>query len=107
MTAYKRLWSLGNRFYEGFISIFCIYLILGLQCCREAKISVFQRNNMLNAFFNDIYSVLIGKYYSASILGFYNRAITFQRLPTILVGKSIGKVSYPLFTKVLSSFKRK
>lgn len=55
---------------------------------------------MLNAFFNDIYSVLIGKYYSASILGFYNRAITFQRLPTILVGKSIGKVSYPLFTKV-------
>jgi teichuronic acid exporter len=27
---------------------------------------------MLNAFFNDIYSVLIGKYYSANILGFYD-----------------------------------
>ncbi|MDA9125972.1 lipopolysaccharide biosynthesis protein [Flavobacteriaceae bacterium] len=55
---------------------------------------------MLNAFFNDIYSVLIGKYYSANILGFYNRAITFQRFPTILTGKSINRVSYPLFTKV-------
>lgn len=55
---------------------------------------------ILNAFFNDIYSVLIGKYYSTSSLGFYNRATTFQRFPTMLVGKSISRVSYPLFSKV-------
>jgi len=55
---------------------------------------------IFNAIFNDIYSVLIGKYYSTSILGFYNRATTFQRFPTMLVGKSINRVTYPMFTKI-------
>ena len=40
------------------------------------------------------------KYYSTSILGFYNRATTFQRFPTMLVGKSINRVTYPMFTKI-------
>lgn len=56
---------------------------------------------MINAFFNDIYSILIGKYYSTNTLGFYNRATTFQRFPTVLVGKSISRVTYPLFTKIV------
>ena len=55
---------------------------------------------IFNVIFNDIYSVLIGKYYSTSILGFYNRATTFQRFPTMLVGKSINRVTYPMFTKI-------
>ena len=55
---------------------------------------------MVNAFFNDIYNILIGKYYSTNTLGFYNRATTFQRFPTVLAGKSISRVAYPLFTKI-------
>lgn len=55
---------------------------------------------VINAFFNDIYSILIGKYYSTNTLGFYNRATTFQRFPTVLAGKSISRVAYPLFTQI-------
>ena len=55
---------------------------------------------IIDAFFNNIYSVLIGKNFSTNTLGFYNRATTFQRFPTVLVGKSISRVAYPLFTKI-------
>lgn len=55
---------------------------------------------ILNSLFNDIYSVIIGKFYTLDTLGFYNRARTFQNFPIVMVGSSLNKITYPLFSQV-------
>lgn len=55
---------------------------------------------IINSLFNDIYSVIIGKFYALDTLGFYNRARTFQNFPVVLVGSSLNKITYPLFSQV-------
>lgn len=60
-------------------------------------------NTFVNSIFNYIFDIIIGKFYSSSILGFYNRASTFQKFPTILLGRSINRVTYPMFSKLTDS----
>lgn len=55
---------------------------------------------ILDAFFNDIYSVILGKFYPLATLGYYNRARTFQNFPIVMVGSSLNKVTYPLFSTI-------
>lgn len=57
-------------------------------------------NTFVNSIFNYIFDIVIGKFYSSSILGFYNRAATYQKFPTILLGRSINRVTYPMFSKL-------
>jgi O-antigen/teichoic acid export membrane protein len=60
-------------------------------------------STFVNSIFNYIFDIVIGKFYSSSILGFYNRASTYQKFPTILLGRSINKVTYPMFSKLTDS----
>jgi len=60
-------------------------------------------NTFVNSIFNYIFDIVIGKFYSSSILGFYNRASTYQKFPTILLGRSINRVTYPMFSKLTDS----
>lgn len=57
-------------------------------------------STIINSIFNYIFDILIGKYYSSSQLGFYNRASTFQKFPTMLLGRSVNRVTYPIFSKI-------
>ena len=57
-------------------------------------------STIINSVFNYIFDILIGKYYSSSQLGFYNRASTFQKFPTMLLGRSVNRVTYPVFSKI-------
>lgn len=57
-------------------------------------------STIINSFFNYIFDILIGKYYSSSQLGFYNRASTFQKFPTMLLGRSVNRVTYPVFSEI-------
>ena len=60
-------------------------------------------NTFVNSIFNYIFDIVIGKFYYSSILGFYNRASTYQKFPTILLGRSINRVTYPMFSKLTDS----
>lgn len=57
-------------------------------------------NTFVNNIFNYIFDIIIGKFYSSTILGFYNRASTFQKFPTILLGRSLNRVTYPMFSSL-------
>lgn len=58
--------------------------------------------NLLNTIFNNIHSLIIGRYYTTSDLGFYQRG---QQIPQVLMSTidgSMSEVLYPVFSKMQS-----
>lgn len=56
--------------------------------------------SLLGAIFDESYNILIGKYFSSKILGFYNRAYTFQNIPSFLFSRSLSRVVFPTFSEL-------
>ncbi|WP_035716039.1 lipopolysaccharide biosynthesis protein [Christiangramia echinicola] len=56
--------------------------------------------DLLNRFFNNIFLVIIGKYFSAAQLGFYSRAETMKQFPVSNLDRALNKVSFPLFIEI-------
>jgi len=54
----------------------------------------------LNAVFQNIYTLLIGKMFDARALGFYSRAKNMQQLPAESLSSIVNRVSFPLFSVV-------
>jgi len=52
---------------------------------------------ILNVIFNNIYTIVIGKRFTETTLGFYNRAEAFKNLPISNVSTALNRVTYPLF----------
>ncbi len=50
--------------------------------------------------FENIYYLVIGKYFSAQQLGYYTRALSFGNLPSSNVNGIIQRVSYPALSKI-------
>jgi teichuronic acid exporter len=50
--------------------------------------------------FNNIYTLLIGRFYLVEQVGFYNQANRFQDLPTQTLTAIIQRVSYPVLSKI-------
>jgi len=57
-------------------------------------------SGLIGTFFNNIYYIVIGKYFSAADLGFYTRAELFKNLPSQNVSDIATSVSYPVLAKV-------
>jgi len=57
-------------------------------------------SGILNAVFDNIYSVLIGKFFSVRQLGFYDRAKVFNNYPVTILTTIIAKVTYPLLSNI-------
>ena len=57
-------------------------------------------SSILDVLFNNIYTVLIGKFFAPAMVGFYNRADTLKQLPVTNIGSILSKVTFPLFAKV-------
>lgn len=57
-------------------------------------------SQLIVSVFNNINSLVIGKGFSAADLGFYQRADGFQKLPLTFLTATIGKISFPLYSKV-------
>lgn len=57
-------------------------------------------SSLLNSVFNNIYTLVIGKYFSASLLGYFNRADSLQKLPVHNLGSILNRVTYPLFSEI-------
>ena len=57
-------------------------------------------SSILNSLFTEIYSILIGKKFSISALGYYNRARAYNIYGVDLVSSIISKVSFPLLSSI-------
>jgi O-antigen/teichoic acid export membrane protein len=57
-------------------------------------------SNLIDTFYNNVYYLLIGKYFSAQQLGFYTRADEFNRLPSYNLSAIIQRVSYPVLCSI-------
>lgn len=57
-------------------------------------------SGLLNTIFENLYYLVIGKYFSAQQLGYYTRALTFANLPSANINGVIQRVSYPVLAKI-------
>ncbi len=60
----------------------------------------------LNTLFDNMYNILIGKFYSVQLLGYYERAYTFNNYPVSILSGIIGKVSLPLLSQISNDKQR-
>ena len=57
-------------------------------------------SGILNVFYENFYTILIGKFFGASHLGFYTRAKSTQELPIKNISAALNKVTYSLFSEI-------
>lgn len=57
-------------------------------------------SSLLNRIFNNIYLIVIGKYFSSAQVGFYTRAETMKQLPVSNISNVLNKITYPLFATI-------
>lgn len=57
-------------------------------------------SSVLDIVFTNIYQIIIGRYYSASQVGYYTRANTLMMLPVGNVSGALNRVVFPLFSKM-------
>ena len=55
---------------------------------------------IMEIFYKNIYILIIGKYYSVLLLGFYSRAESVSQLPVSNISAVINKVTYPMFASI-------
>lgn len=55
-------------------------------------------SGLLDTLYQNIYNLLIGKFFSAADLGYYTRADQFQRLPSSNITSAVQRVSYPVLS---------
>lgn len=63
-------------------------------------------SGLLDTVFKNIYNVLIGKYFSAQMLGFYERSKQFSEYPSATLTGVISKVTYPMLSQIQEDPKR-
>ncbi len=57
-------------------------------------------SSILEKIFNNLYIIIIGKYFSATQVGFYTRADSMKNLPVSNITMALGRVTYPLFAEI-------
>jgi O-antigen/teichoic acid export membrane protein len=57
-------------------------------------------STLLNAVYGNVYSLVIGKFYSASSLGYYSKGGGYANLPATTISNVLYKVTFPVLAKV-------
>lgn len=57
-------------------------------------------SGVINRAFDNIYYVIIGKYFNATQLGFYTRADTFKQIPITNLMAAINNAAYPILSSI-------
>ncbi len=57
-------------------------------------------SGVMSRIVKNIFPMVIGKYYSAAMVGFYTRAFTMKELPVVTISNTLDKVVYPLLAKI-------
>jgi O-antigen/teichoic acid export membrane protein len=55
---------------------------------------------VLSRIVSNIFPMIIGKYFSATMVGYYTRAYTMKEFPVAIISGTLDKVFYPLFSKI-------
>lgn len=56
--------------------------------------------NVINIFYQNVYAVIIGRYFPTAQLGYYNQADTLRKLPVGQINIALDKVTYPMFSSI-------
>ena len=62
--------------------------------------------NLLNSFGNQIQGLLIGKFYNASIMGYYSKAHGLEKLASTSISSVMTQVTYPLYAEAQDNKKQ-
>lgn len=54
-------------------------------------------SGLLNQIFQNIYLLAIGRFFSASDLGYFTRAKTLEEVPTLTLSGMVGRIAFPYF----------
>jgi O-antigen/teichoic acid export membrane protein len=57
-------------------------------------------SGLLDTVYQNLYLIIIGKFFSAGQLGFYSRADSISQLPISNISTAINKVTYPMFAGI-------
>ncbi len=57
-------------------------------------------SELLDRIFNNIFLIVIGKYFSPAQVGFYTRAETMKQLPVSTISNALNRVTFPLFVSI-------
>src|SRR5690606_34613890 len=57
-------------------------------------------SGLLDKIFNNLFLIVIGKFFSPAQVGFYTRAETMKQLPVTNLSNALNKVAYPLFASI-------
>ena len=57
-------------------------------------------SGLLNTFYNNLNSIVIGRYFSSSALGYYNRGTNFARFPVRTMKSVLQRVTFPILAKL-------
>jgi len=63
-------------------------------------------SGLIDTIYKNVYSMVIGKYFSAQELGFYTRASQFKQLPSQNISGVIQKVTYPVLASIQDNVPR-
>ncbi len=63
-------------------------------------------SGLINTAYRNIYLLVIGKYFSATDLGYYTRATQFKNLPSQNITSVIQRVSYPILSEIQNDLNR-
>jgi teichuronic acid exporter len=63
-------------------------------------------SGVLDTIYTRLYSVLIGKFYSARELGYYTRAESTEQLPVDVLTKVLNRVAFPVFSEAAAEPER-
>jgi teichuronic acid exporter len=56
--------------------------------------------NLINVIYENVYYIIIGKYFNAETLGYYTRAQQFSNLPSLNITGVIQRVSFPVLSQL-------
>lgn len=57
-------------------------------------------SGLLDTLYQNIYTIIIGRFYAVSQLGFYARADSLSQFPIGIISTAINKVAYPMFSSI-------
>jgi len=57
-------------------------------------------SGLIDTIYSNAYRIIIGKYFSATELGYYTQAQTLQMLPVNNISIALNKVTYPMFAAI-------
>lgn len=57
-------------------------------------------SGIMSRIVNNIFPMVIGKYFSAAMVGYYTRATTMKEFPVATIAQTLDKVLYPVFSKM-------